>query len=432
MNQSKKQSWADRIKKRNKLGFSLVELIVVIAIMAIMTAVLAPSLLSYVERSRAQKDDSAMSEVVNSIQLALADQNVYDEVLCYTCDNIKSCYVDKANPLDTNRVETKNYGSTAGTYENGDHYIYNDNERLADESGYVFHGLMRGVTITFEPERSSNKTAFVLYNGYINAAGHATGTGLNYLYGSCPETEKTSADMVTNGYTENMMLLGNMHSFSAPNHNYLYNRIRAIVGDRIELTSQTYRNSCYTIFIRMGTTGGNQADNQDAIMVYGQWGGTNLTASAKGQGAGVELTEPISDIVFNGNVSGKDSFLCERGDYVYTYTKIGEVRTIEELSTAKYTIKSTELIFVGEAETKECSFVIGDENTGIMQVSPSCSIIGNGELWFIVCYDSGEIDLGGTLIAPPSTGIYLMTECRETQFNLVSIAADYVEIKFAS
>ena len=283
---TKKQSWSERIKKRNKMGFSLVELIVVIAIMAIMTAVLAPSLLSYTERSRAQRDDSAMSEVVNSIMLALADQNVYDEVLCYTCDNIKSCYVDKTNPAESNRIETKNYGSASGVYENGDHYIYGDNERLSDESCYWFDGLMRGMTITFEPERSSNKTAFVLYNGYINAAGHATGSGLNYLYGSCPDTEKTSADMVTNGYTENMMLLGNMHSFDAPNQHYLYNRIRSTVGDRIELTSQTYRNSCYTVFIRIGTTGGSQADKQDAIMVYGQWGGTNLSSNEAGQGAG--------------------------------------------------------------------------------------------------------------------------------------------------
>ena len=67
-----------------KSGFSLVELIVVIAIMAVMAAVLAPALLGYVERSRAQKDNSAMGEVTNAIQLSLADQNVYDEMLQYS------------------------------------------------------------------------------------------------------------------------------------------------------------------------------------------------------------------------------------------------------------------------------------------------------------------------------------------------------------
>ena len=64
-----------------KSGFSLVELIVVIAIMAVMAAVLAPALLGYVEKSRAQKDYSAMGEVSNSVQLSLADSSVYDELL---------------------------------------------------------------------------------------------------------------------------------------------------------------------------------------------------------------------------------------------------------------------------------------------------------------------------------------------------------------
>jgi type IV pilus assembly protein PilA len=69
------------VRKNENKGFSLVELIVVIAIMAVMTAVLAPSLLQYVERSRAQKDDSAMGELTNAIKLAMADQDVYDELL---------------------------------------------------------------------------------------------------------------------------------------------------------------------------------------------------------------------------------------------------------------------------------------------------------------------------------------------------------------
>ena len=76
-----------------RTAFSLVELIVVIAIMAVMAAVLAPALIGYTERSRAQKDDSAMDELVNSIQLALADENIYDELLKFsTSDNISCRY----------------------------------------------------------------------------------------------------------------------------------------------------------------------------------------------------------------------------------------------------------------------------------------------------------------------------------------------------
>jgi hypothetical protein len=72
-------------------------------------------------------------------------------------------------------------------------------------------------------------------------------------------------------------------------HHYLYARTKATVGDRIELSSQTYRNSSYTVFIQMGSTGGALSDNQDAVAVYGQWNGTNLeytAVDAEGEGEG--------------------------------------------------------------------------------------------------------------------------------------------------
>lgn len=65
-------------KKNNNKGFSLVELIVVIAIMAVLMVVLAPAMLRYVEKTRIQKDDSAVSEVANAAELALADETVYN------------------------------------------------------------------------------------------------------------------------------------------------------------------------------------------------------------------------------------------------------------------------------------------------------------------------------------------------------------------
>ena len=58
-------------------GFSLIELIIVITIMAILTAVLAPQLLRYVEQSRVAKDESNIESLHHSIQLALTNENVY-------------------------------------------------------------------------------------------------------------------------------------------------------------------------------------------------------------------------------------------------------------------------------------------------------------------------------------------------------------------
>ncbi|MCM1105884.1 MAG: prepilin-type N-terminal cleavage/methylation domain-containing protein [Blautia sp.] len=66
-------------KKRNNKGFSLVELIVVIAIMAVLMVVLAPAMLRYVEKSRVQKDESAAAEVAHAVELALAQEDIYVE-----------------------------------------------------------------------------------------------------------------------------------------------------------------------------------------------------------------------------------------------------------------------------------------------------------------------------------------------------------------
>jgi type IV pilus assembly protein PilA len=73
------------VMKNNK-GFSLVELIVVIAIMAVLMAVLAPALLRYVEKSRIQSDDSTAAEVKNALEIALSDDEIYDAIAGSTAD----------------------------------------------------------------------------------------------------------------------------------------------------------------------------------------------------------------------------------------------------------------------------------------------------------------------------------------------------------
>lgn len=67
-------------KKRNNKGFSLVELIVVIAVMAVLVVVLAPAYLRYVDKAKVQKDVSAVSEVVQSIKIAASELDVADEI----------------------------------------------------------------------------------------------------------------------------------------------------------------------------------------------------------------------------------------------------------------------------------------------------------------------------------------------------------------
>jgi type IV pilus assembly protein PilA len=63
------------MKKMNNKGFSLVELIIVIAIMAILVGVLAPQFIKYVEQSRESTDISSIDEVKKAVETYVADYN---------------------------------------------------------------------------------------------------------------------------------------------------------------------------------------------------------------------------------------------------------------------------------------------------------------------------------------------------------------------
>ncbi|MCR4643616.1 MAG: type II secretion system GspH family protein [Lachnospiraceae bacterium] len=63
---------------KNK-GFSLVELIIVIAIMAILVGVMAPQLIKYIEKSKVSADTQAADAVHSAILTAMMDPEVVND-----------------------------------------------------------------------------------------------------------------------------------------------------------------------------------------------------------------------------------------------------------------------------------------------------------------------------------------------------------------
>ena len=57
------------IERKNNKGFTLVELIIVIAIIAVLAAVLAPQYVRYLERSRIGTDNNCLGEIAHAAEV---------------------------------------------------------------------------------------------------------------------------------------------------------------------------------------------------------------------------------------------------------------------------------------------------------------------------------------------------------------------------
>ena len=123
-------------KQKNNKGFSLVELIVVIAIMAVLVGVLAPQLIKYVEKSREATDIQNCDSIATALKTYYSDvENATDVTIDVTTTETTStekALVDagleklklKASGWNGNKITIKYVASTGKVQYNAKSNYY--------------------------------------------------------------------------------------------------------------------------------------------------------------------------------------------------------------------------------------------------------------------------------------------------------------------
>lgn len=69
------------MKKTNNKGFSLIELIIVIAIMAVLVAIIAPNLTKYLGKSKTNTDTKNADEIASTLKTCITDYDMEHDAL---------------------------------------------------------------------------------------------------------------------------------------------------------------------------------------------------------------------------------------------------------------------------------------------------------------------------------------------------------------
>jgi type IV pilus assembly protein PilA len=143
-------------------GFSLVELIVVIAIMAVLVGVLAPAYLKYVEKSRKSSDISAIDQVFTAAEATATDLELYVPVKTEFVLNATKGTVEFTIPVwgdDTDKANSSDEHWNKSLIEWKDAANKGDPYKLHSKDWSAGNGIVKGIV------KSDGTIAWCLHDG---------------------------------------------------------------------------------------------------------------------------------------------------------------------------------------------------------------------------------------------------------------------------
>lgn len=111
-------------KKTNNKGFSLVELIIVIAIMAILAGAIAPAVIRYIRKARASRAMDEARTIVTAVETGLATKAAEDAELHYDNTFVNSSGNSRSVGLITNWMLSETQAGTVVDEENPEYSNY--------------------------------------------------------------------------------------------------------------------------------------------------------------------------------------------------------------------------------------------------------------------------------------------------------------------
>jgi len=262
------------MNKNNKRGFTIVELVIVIAIIAILAAVLIPTFANVIKRANLSNDQQNVRNMNTALAIEVIPQSKFE----YAGDAISALYLEGWN------------AGKLKTYSNNYHYAYSlENNRmyLIDEAGYVVF-----------PEESVDKST--LWGFYSNAVEEDIDGITKYI----------AMDNITNA--NNLSALIGDSSFTIDLNGYFF-------GVDGTYTNLTLVNG----FITKGTV----SESSQEILVYEEQSITSTTAGGTyenkvfnnvvGTSNGTKANTTYKDCVFYNSSMRTDGYYTE--NTVFTF-----------------------------------------------------------------------------------------------------------------